>query len=142
MTSNIFHLAFPVNDIAQALEFYTEGLGFTAGRESSQALIMNIGGHQIVAHLNDEEPREQDGIYPRHFGLIFDERDDWQQLVDRVKQKELGFYRKPMVRFPGKVLEHDSFFLKDPSGNLLEFKYYHHDTAIFGETGIASIGDS
>lgn len=102
---------------------------------------MNMGGHQVVAQISDNQPCEQHGIYPRHFGLIFNDRDDWQRLIDRVRRQGLEFYREPMVRFPGQVLEHDTFFLQDPSGNLLEFKYYHNRSAIFGETGIASVGD-
>jgi len=141
MNGCIFHLAFPARDLAQARRFYIEGLSFVAGRESRTALIMNMGGHQVVAQLSDEEPSEQGGIYPRHFGLIFDNRDDWQRLLDRARQQDLDFYREPMVRFPGHVLEHDTFFLRDPSGNLLEFKYYHHRSAIFGETGIAAVGE-
>jgi len=141
MNHSIFHLAFPVHDLAQARRFYIEGLGFAPGRESPAALIMNMGGNQVVAQISDDEPAEQGGIYPRHFGLIFDDRDDWQRLVDRVRRQGLEFYREPVVRFPGQVLEHDTFFLRDPSGNLLEFKYYHHRSAIFGNTDIASVGD-
>jgi len=141
MSDCIFHLAFPVRDLVQARRFYIEGLGFTAGRESPAALIMNMAGHQVVAQHSDDEPCEQEGIYPRHFGLIFDDRGDWQRLVDRARQQDLEFYREPMVRYPGQVLEHDTFFLRDPSGNLLEFKYYHHRSAIFGEKGFAAVGD-
>jgi len=141
MNDYIFHLAFPARDLAQARRFYIDGLGFTAGRESPTALIMNMRGHQVVAQLSEDESREQEGIYPRHFGLIFDDRDDWKRLIDRARQQGLEFYREPMVRYPGQVLEHDTFFLRDPSGNLLEFKYYHHRSAIFGETGIAAVGD-
>jgi len=31
--------------------------------------------------------------------------------------------------------------LEDPFFNLLEFKYYIHSTAVFGESGYASVGD-
>jgi extradiol dioxygenase family protein len=141
MNTNIFHLAFPVRDMNQARQFYIEGQGFTAGRESTNALIMNIGGHQVVAQLSDHEPRDQAGIYPRHFGLIFDDRGDWQHLVDKVRKQGISFFRNPMTRFKGEVLEHDTFFLKDPFGNLLEFKYYHHRSAIFGETDFTAVGD-
>ncbi|HYQ71693.1 MAG TPA: VOC family protein [Gammaproteobacteria bacterium] len=141
MNDCIFHLAFPVRDLAQARRFYIEGLGCTAGRESPTALIMNMRGHQVVAQLSHDEPRAQRGIYPRHFGLVFDDRKDWQRLVDRARQQGLPFYREPVTRYPGQVLEHDTFFLRDPSGNLLEFKYYHHPSAIFGEHGFTQVGD-
>jgi hypothetical protein len=142
MNGSMFHLAFPARDLAEARRFYIEGLGFVAGRESPAALIMNIRGHQVVAQLSDDEPRTQDSIYPHHFGLIFDDRGDWQRLLYRARRQGLEFFREPMVRYPGQGLEHDTFFLRDPSGNLLEFKYYHHRSAIFGEAGIAAVGDS
>jgi uncharacterized protein len=47
----------------------------------------------VVAQISADEPDEQDGIYQCHFGLIFDDREDWQRLVDRVRQQSLAFYR-------------------------------------------------
>jgi len=40
----------------------------------------------------------------RRFGLIFDDRNDWQRLVGRVRRQGLEFYREPMVRYPGSCL--------------------------------------
>jgi extradiol dioxygenase family protein len=77
---------------------------------------MNMGGNQAVAQFGDGEIPEPGGIYPSHFGLIFDDRDDWQGLVDRVRRQGLAFYREPMVRYPGQVLAHDTFFLCDSLG--------------------------
>ncbi|MGB6166415.1 MAG: glyoxalase, partial [Geitlerinemataceae cyanobacterium] len=69
MESVIFHLAFPVADIEQTKAFYVEGLGCEAGREMPEALILKLYGHQLVAHVTDEENLvPQKGIYPRHFG--------------------------------------------------------------------------
>lgn len=137
----MFHLAFPVHDISAARTFYVDQLGFAAGRESAQALILNIGDNQIVAQLSAADVLVQPGIYPRHFGLIFDHLSQWMALRDRVVEVGIGFYREPMVRFPGEKIEHSTFFIEDPSRNLLEFKYYSNRSAIFGEIEIRSIGD-
>ena len=84
----------------------------------------------------------QKGTYPRHFGLVFKSEGAWQALATRAKEKGLTFYQKARCRFPGTPLEHLTFFLEDPSGNLLEFKYYRHETAILGENHISQVGDT
>ncbi|MGH7256643.1 MAG: VOC family protein, partial [Nitrospirales bacterium] len=68
MNEVLFHLAFPVTDLAAAKRFYVDGLGCTLGRESATALTLGLAGHQLVAHLAKEAPPSQKGIYPRHFG--------------------------------------------------------------------------
>ena len=141
MTGIIFHLAFPVHDLAAAKRFYVDGLGCSLGRESAGAITLGLAGHQLVGHVA-EKTAEQKGIYPRHFGLIFLSLADWQTLADRARSRHLTFYQQPRVRFPGSRIEHHTFFLEDPSRNLLEFKHYTHESAIFGERDLAEVGDT
>lgn len=142
MSSILFHLAFPIQDIDAAKRFYVEGLGCILGRESSQAVTFGLAGHQLVAHIVDERQGTQKGIYPRHFGLVFLSKSQWQDLADRAKAKGLDFFQQPRVRFPGTRIEHHTFFLQDPSQNLLEFKHYTHESAIFGERDFRAVGDA
>jgi extradiol dioxygenase family protein len=51
----IFHLAFPVRDLAQARAFYGDLLGCPEGRSSSHWIDFDFYGHQIVAHLAPDE---------------------------------------------------------------------------------------
>jgi extradiol dioxygenase family protein len=141
MNKILFHLAFPVSNIPQTKEFYVEGLGCEAGREGPNSLILNLQGHQLVAHITDEPLTLQKGIYPRHFGLIFIEESDWELLLDRAQHKELQFHQQAKLRFPGLPLEHRTFFLQDPFNNFLEFKFYRHAEAIFGSREFTQIGD-
>jgi extradiol dioxygenase family protein len=142
MNGILFHLAFPTHDIEAAKRFYVDGLGCTLGRESGQAVTFGLAGHQLVAHVVDESQPAQKGIYPRHFGLIFLSKSQWQDLAERAKAKGLTFYQQPRVRFPGTRIEHHTFFLQDPSRNLLEFKQYTHESAIFGEREVREVGDT
>jgi extradiol dioxygenase family protein len=142
MSSILFHLAFPIQDIEAAKRFYVEGLGCTLGRESSQAVTFGLAGHQLVAHVVGEAKDNQKGIYPRHFGLVFLSISQWQDLADRAKAKGLTFFQQPRLRFPGTRIEHHTFFLQDPSQNLLEFKHYTHESAIFGERDFRAVGDA
>jgi extradiol dioxygenase family protein len=137
----LFHLSFPVNDITSTKKFYVNGLGCLAGRESPSSLILSLYGHQLVAHVVHGHLEPQTGIYPRHFGLVFYSENNWMALLEQIQLKQLNFYQQPKVRFPDTPLEHRTFFLQDPSGNLLEFKHYRSESAIFGETDYHQIGD-
>lgn len=140
--NTLFHLAFPVHNLALAKDFYYHKLGFSLGRESENALILNFGSHQIVAHKIDVILPPQEGIYPRHFGLIFLEQDEFNAFLIRIKEQQVPFEIPLKTRFKDTRIEHQSFFLKDPSNNLLEFKYYHFTSAIFGEKDYRKIGES
>jgi extradiol dioxygenase family protein len=138
----LFHLAFPVHDLNAAKRFYVDGLGCVLGRESSKAVTFGLAGHQIIAHLTPDRNRSQKGVYPRHFGLVLTLEAEWQVLVDRAKDRLLKFYQQPRRRFAGTRIEHLTFFLEDPSQNLLEFKHYLHESAIFGERDFTAVGDA
>ncbi len=142
MNQVLFHLAFPVANIAQTKQFYVAGLGCQIGRESPSSVILNLYGHQIVAHLTHEPLTPQRTIYPRHFGLIFTSESDWETLLKRAQQNQLIFKEEPKRRFTGQPTEHRTFFLEDPFYNVLEFKYYCHYEAIFGVKEFAQVGDS
>ena len=141
MRRAIFHLAFPVNDLEATKKFYVEGLGCSQGRESRVAVTLELGGNQIIAQLTKHPPDAPPSIYPRHFGLVLETEEEWQGIADRAKAKNLKFFREPTCRYPGTRIEHRSFFLEDPSHNLLEFKYYTHPSAIFGEQDFSRVGD-
>jgi len=141
MNKTIFHLAFPITDIALAKEYYVDGLGCVPGRENKHALILNLYGHQLVAHITKQSLTPQTGIYPRHFGLIFTAQGDWENLLERSLQQQLLFREEAKLRFPGSLLEHRTFFLEDPFYNLLEFKYYKNEIAIFQPLEGSAIGD-
>ena len=142
MATARFHLAFPVTDIAQTKAYYADGLGCGIGRESKVSVILNVYDHQLVAHVTDQVLTPQNSIYPRHFGLVFSEEQDWEALRDRAQTKQLSFHVKPKRRFEGSVLEHRTFFLEDPFHNLLEFKFYCHEEAVFGAVEQGTVGES
>ena len=142
MTSTLFHLSFPVGNIPDTKAFYVDGLGCQVGRENATSVILDLYGHQLVAHVTDEPLIPQRGIYPRHFGVVFRSETDWEVLRDRVERQQLAFYQTPKRRFPNTPLEHRTFFLADPFHNLLEFKYYVYPEAVLGERSFVQVGDA
>jgi uncharacterized protein len=141
MNEFIFHLAFPIANIPDTKKFYVDGLGCDVGRETINSIILNLYGHQLVAHITDRSLEIQTGIYPRHCGIVFPTLADWQGLLDRATAQQLKFYQSPKHRFAGSITEHRTFFLADPFANLLEFKHYAHSEAIFGARDFTHIGD-
>lgn len=141
MNEVIFHIAFPIENIPDTKQFYIDGLGCAAGRETHSSIILNLYGHQLVGHITKEPLMVQTGIYPRHCGIVFTTLTDWQALLDRATNRQLKFYQSAKHRFLGEITEHRTFFLADPFANLLEFKYYTHPTAIFGAREFTQIGD-
>jgi len=138
----LFHLAFPVTDLEEAKRFYVDGLGCSLGRMSNSAITLNLNGHQLVGHLTKAQSESPKSIYPRHFGLVFMSEEDWQAMAERARQKGLRFYQETRHRYPGTRLEHGTFFLEDPFHNLLEFKHYKYESAVFGEQHLPQVGDA
>ncbi|WP_243062022.1 VOC family protein [Humibacter sp. RRB41] len=118
-----FHLAIPARDLDEAYDFYVKGLGCKLARRYDDRITLDFFGDQVVCHLSENYDLDP-SMYPRHFGVTFREADDWRRLVALARTRELEFFVEPFHRFEGRVEEHESFMLKDPSGNLLEFKYY------------------
>lgn len=132
-----FHLAIPVHDLDAAQRFYGEVLGCEKGRSSSNWIDWNFWGHQLVTHLDrsmqlNETINLVDGkdIGVPHFGLVLD-WSDWEQLQTRLKELKVQFVLEPYIRFAGKPGEQGTFFIKDLSGNRLEFKTFKDQAYLF-----------
>jgi hypothetical protein len=122
-TRDAFHLAIPALNLDETFEFYVTGLGCKLARRYPDRITLDFFGDQVVCHLS-ETAGEQDGLYPRHFGVTFREKADWDRLCQLAEVRGLPFFAKPFQRFEGMVEEHFTFVLQDPSHNLLEFKHY------------------
>ena len=71
MEQPCFHLSIPAIDLELSRHWYEQLLGCRAGRNSDEALILDLGGHQLVLQRHRDEPgATQQGIYPRHFGPV------------------------------------------------------------------------
>jgi extradiol dioxygenase family protein len=133
----LFHLAFPVHDLAEARRFYGRLLGCAEGRSSDAWVDFNFYGHQVVAHLAPEEagPRQTsavdgDDVPVRHFGAILPMH-EWESLAGRLKDAGIRFVIEPHVRFKGQAGEQATMFFLDPSGNALEFKAFGDLAQVF-----------
>lgn len=133
-----FHLAFPVRDLEQTRAFYRDVLGCAIGRSSDSWVDFDLFGHQMSAHLRPSVMEAQnDGqvggkLVPiPHFGVVL-QMDDWQTLADRLEANgEVDWLERPMIRFAGEPGEQATLFIRDPSGNALEFKGFRSLDQVF-----------
>ncbi len=132
-----FHLAIPVDDLAAADAFYSEAMGCAHGRRSERWIDFDFFGHQLVVHLAPEDcraastnPVDGEAVPARHFGVVLD-REDWTALAARLKASGVPFIIEPGVRFEGEPGEQGTFFVRDPAGNALEFKYFDDPAQLF-----------
>ena len=111
-------------------------MGCAEGRSSDRWVDFDFYGHQIVAHLSDgigdKAANAVDGhdIPVPHFGVVLP-MTQWRELSERLASAGTDFVIEPTIRFEGEPGEQATMFLRDPSGNALEFKAMAAPSALF-----------
>lgn len=123
-TTDVFHLAIPVHDLAAAEYFYVDLLGCKLARRYPDRITLDFFGDQLVCHLTEGTPATPGSLYPRHFGVTFRDPADFEALHALAVTRKAPLFADVSTRFEAMVEEHRTFVLLDPSGNLLEFKHY------------------
>jgi hypothetical protein len=132
-----FHLAMPVDDLAEAEKFYGGVLGLPRGRSSGHWIDWNLAGHQLVTHLvvgkradRPHNPVDGRDVPVPHFGLVLP-IGDFHRLAERLRGAGITFVIEPYVRFAGETGEQWTMFFYDPAGNPLEFKAFADPSQLF-----------
>lgn len=138
--ANRFHLAFPVRDLQRTRAFYVDVLGCVEGRSAERWVDLDLYGHQLSAHVvrgagdRGHNPVDGDAVPIPHFGVILD-IPTFHSLAARLTEAAVDWVIEPRVRFAGEVGEQWTMFLRDPSGNALEFKAFANDAQVFRASG-------
>ena len=140
-----FHLAIPVEDLDKTIEFYCNVLDCKKGNSENNPPFswcdIDFWGNELTLHssisefrVNERHLVDKEDVSIPHFGAHLD-AEEFQSLKGKLVQdwKNVEFVNKPYVRFKGDVLEQETMFIKDPSGNVLEFKTMKNPDALFGE---------
>ena len=130
-----FHLAIPVTDLKETRRFYGDLLGCAEGRSAERWVDFDFFGHQISAHLADRPPEHHnpvdgDGIPIPHFGVILSLQ-SFHDLAAKLQRAGSEFLIPPKTRFAGEIGEQATMFVRDPSGNVLEFKAFADRSGVF-----------
>lgn len=131
-----FHYAFLVRDLDEARRFYVDLLGCREGRSSPTWVDIDLFGSQLTCHLGTPPPTADvgrvDGIAVPlpHFGAIVS-FEEYERLAARLTAASVAFVIEPRIRYPGQPGEQGTFFLRDPSGNAIEFKAFRRPDEVF-----------
>ena len=126
--SNPFHLAIPAGDLITATKFYTDILGCRLGNgEEDKWIDVDFWGNELTLHKTDMKlPSERHdvdmGTVPvPHFGVHLDPQ-VFEKIKSNIEKNKIDYLDKPYTRFDGKTEQQETFFIKDPHGNILELK--------------------
>lgn len=132
-----FHYSFLVRDLDEARKFYGQLLGCAEGRSTDSWVDFDFFGNQISVHLAKTIPETIDAgkvdevVVPMpHFGAIVS-WPEFDRLARVLADGGMPFVIEPRLRFPGTPGEQMTMFLRDPSGNAIEFKAFRDDAAMF-----------
>ena len=132
-----FHLAIPVIDLNESIDFYENVLGCKRGRKDIQWADYNLFGHQLVLHEDKnltkrEHFNEVDGksVPIPHFGVVL-EWEEFKRFSEKLLKQKIHFQIAPYMRFEGQPGEQLTMFFYDPSGNALEFKSFKNSEQLF-----------
>ncbi|EAR12657.1 hypothetical protein PI23P_08525 [Polaribacter irgensii 23-P] len=134
-----FHLAIPVQNLANCRAFYRDILKCVEGRSTADWVDFDFFGHQLVLHQKDDFKPQKisnsvDGydVPVPHFGVVLTWK-DWHSLADRLRTADLKFEIAPCIRFQGKTGEQATMFFNDPENNALEFKAFKDMGQLFAK---------
>ena len=134
-----FHLAIPVHNLSASRKFYRDVLNCKEGRSSDHWVDFNFFGHQLVIHYkpkSEEElhtnPVDGKSVPVPHFGIVLS-WEDFHNLSNDLKSKDIDFIIEPYIRFEGQTGEQATMFFNDPAGNALEFKAFKDINQLFAK---------
>ena len=131
-----FHYSFHVRDLASTRRFYGELLGCAEGRSTGHWVDFDFFGSQISAPLGEPAKTSDTGLVEGirvplpHFGAVL-EWAAFHSLAARLEAAGLAFVIAPRIRFAGQAGEQATMFLRDASGNALEFKAFRDPAQVF-----------
>ena len=124
---NPFHLAIPVSNLEESVAYYRDTLGLREGRSSKKWADFDFFGHQLVCHVSDSinekitNPVDGENVPVPHFGVHL-EPNVFDTIKENLKKNNVQYLDPPYTRFEGKKEQQETFFIKDPHGNILELK--------------------
>jgi extradiol dioxygenase family protein len=137
MKTRPFHYSFFVQDLAATRHFYRDLLGCSEGRSTDTWVDFDFFGSQISCHLHgpivatvDQGLVDGVKVPMPHFGAVL-EWSQFERVAERLQAAEIAFVIAPRVRFRGEPGEQLTMFLRDPSGNAIEFKAFRDDQQMF-----------
>ena len=125
--TNCFHLAIPCGDLETAKKFYSETLGCRLDNSAQEWADVDFWGNELTLHKtemklpNERHDVDMGKVPVPHFGVHLNP-DVFNTIKENLKKNNIKYLDEPYTRFEGKKEQQETFFIKDPHGNILELK--------------------
>jgi catechol 2,3-dioxygenase-like lactoylglutathione lyase family enzyme len=126
MPVQLDHTIVRVRDKHAAADFYSDVLGFAPATPHGPFLEIRTANGAILAFADTEG-----SPVPNHYAFLVG-ADDFDDILDRVRERELPHWADPHRRQPGAInheYEGRGVYWEDPDGHLLEMITRSHHVA-------------
>ena len=123
----VLHLSLPVNDLHAARDFYEHTLGCRIGRTREDWFDAWFFGMQLTLQLRPLEVIDTSRQGVRHFGVVLPTLSEFNDLVKRIHASGCQWISKPENHTDAELSGKLGGKLADPSGNIIEIKYYENE---------------
>ena len=123
----VLHLSLPVNDLRAAQDFYENTLGCRIGRTREDWFDAWFFGLQLTLQLRPLEVMDTSRQGVRHFGVVLPSLSEFNDLVKRIHASGCQWISEPEKQTDAELSGKLGGKLADPSGNIIEIKYYGNE---------------
>ena len=123
----VLHLSLPVSDLDAARDFYEHTLGCRIGRTREDWFDAWFFGLQLTLQLRPLEVMDTSRQGVRHFGVVLPSLSEFNDLVKRIHTSGCQWISKPENHTDAELSGKLGGRLADPSGNIIEIKYYGNE---------------
>lgn len=127
----IAHVAIGCNCLEKTEHFYVTVMKAQICRRYDDRITMKIFDYQLVCHLEKKYVNMQNTMYPNHFGYTYINKDEYLIQLKRIREYAECIVLDDAKRFEGRLEEHQTTVIKDPSGNYIEIKWYREEACIY-----------
>lgn len=120
----VLHLSIPVSDLDAARRFYTDAFGCSVGRVREDWIDVWFFGMQLTLQHRPDEVRSPEEQGVRHFGVVLTDAESYSGLFDRLRAAGISWLSEPEAHAETALSGKVGGKLADPSGNVIEVKYY------------------
>lgn len=126
----ILHLALPVRDLVESIDFYVDALGCRLGRARDRFADVWFYGMQLTLQELPDQVLSVETLGVRHFGVTL-AADDLSALLSRLEARPVQWASRVTTDYAGTPKEQTKAKVFDPSGNTIEIKTYVDPEAAF-----------
>jgi catechol 2,3-dioxygenase-like lactoylglutathione lyase family enzyme len=117
MTIQLNHTIVRVRDKQESAAFFAEILGLPEPTAYGPFLVVELSNEVSLDFADDHGH-----AHPQHYAFLVDES-DFDDIFERIKQRDLPYWADPFKRRPGEFNTNDGgrgVYWEDPSGHFLE----------------------